>query len=91
MTTLNVTVKQTTTKGETGFTGTVAIPGLKATRLARKDGTTLFPTTSALKTVARGLGRRLGFEVEYDETWKKAAKKSVGKTSCCKGNSTCCK
>lgn len=90
MTTLNVTVKQTTTKGQTGFTGTVAIPGLKSTRLARQDGETLFPTTSALKTVARGVGKRLGMTVEYTEPCKKAAKKSV-KTTCCKGTGTCTK
>ena len=79
MKTLTVTVKQTTAKGTTGFTGTVSIPGLKPTRLARKDGETLFPTTSALKTVARGVGKRLNLGVEYDEPVKKAAKKSASR------------
>jgi hypothetical protein len=82
MKTLTVTVKQTTIKGTTGFTGTVAIPGLRPTRLARKDGETLFPTTSALKTVARGVARRLHFGVEYNEP-KKVTKKSVKTTCCC--------
>ena len=77
-TTLNVTVRQRTSKGKTtGWEGTVALPGLKQTKLARKDGTTLFDTTGALKTVARGVGRRFGFAVEYTEPAKKAAKKSV--------------
>lgn len=87
MTTLNVTVKQTTVKGETGYTGTVTLPGLKATKLARKDGQTLFPTTSALKTVARSTAKRLGLTVEYTEPLKKAAKKSIKTT--CKGKGTC--
>jgi hypothetical protein len=83
MTTLNVTVKQTTRKGETGYTGTVALPGLKATQLARKDGQTLFPTTSALKTVARNTAKRLGLQVEYTEPTKK-----VAKTQTCCGTCT---
>jgi|LSQX01.3.fsa_nt_gb hypothetical protein len=85
MTTFNVTVKETTSKGQTGFTGTVQIPGLQTTKLARKDGTTLFPTTSALKTVARSVAKRLQASVEYTEPVKKVAKKSVkSKTDCCK-------
>lgn len=71
MTQLTVKVKQATNKGTTGFTGTVAVPGLRPTKLARKDGETLFPTTSALKTVARGLGKRLNFDIAYDEPDKK--------------------
>lgn len=70
MTIFNVTVKQTTVKGDTGYTGVVALPGLKATKLARKDGQTLFPTTSALKTVARNAAKRLGLDVEYTEPKK---------------------
>ena len=84
MTTLNVTVKQTTVKGETGYTGTVALPGLKATKLARKDGQTLFPTTSALKSVARGVAKRFGLQVEYAEPTTK-----VKKTKDCCGTCTC--
>lgn len=91
MTTFNVTVKQTSTKGQSGFTGSVQIPGLQSTRLTRKDGSTLFPTTSALKTVARSVATRLGMSVEYAEPAKKAAKKSVkSKTkACCKGKASC--
>lgn len=93
MNTLNVTVKETTIKGTAGFNGVVAIQGLKPTKLARKDGETLFATTSSLKTVARSTAKRLGMEVTYTEPVKKAAKKSI-KTTCSKGScskSSCCK
>jgi len=90
MTTLKIKVKPTTIKGTDGFTGTVSITGLKPAKLARKDGETLFPTTSALKTVARGLGKRLDADVVYDEPMKMAAKKSV-KKSCCSSKDSCCK
>ncbi len=85
--TLNVTVRETTN----GVEGTVSIPGLRSTKLARKDGSTTFPNSSALKTTARSLANRLGLTVEY--TAKKAAKKSIkSKTAkpCCSSNTTCC-
>ena len=76
MTTLTVTVKERSSMGQTtGFEGTVDVPGLRRTKLARKDGTTLFDTTGALKTTARAVGKRLGLTVEYTEP-PKAAKKS---------------
>lgn len=78
MSTVTVKVKQRTTKeGTSGFEGTVDIQGAKPTKLVRKDGTTLFPTSSALKSSARAFGNRFGVEVQYDEPVKKAAKKSV--------------
>jgi hypothetical protein len=79
MTTLKVTVKERSSKGRrTGFEGSVCVPGLgKSTKLARKDGTTLFDTTGALKTTARAVGKRFGLSVEYTEPAKKAAKKSI--------------
>ena len=78
MTTLTVTVKERSSKGQTtGFEGTVDVPGLRRTKLARKDGTTLFDTTGALKTTARAVGKRLGLTIEYaDFPTKKIAKKS---------------
>lgn len=84
--TLNVTVKET----NGNYEGTVSISGLRNTKLVRKDGSTLFPTTSALKTTARGLATRLGLTVEYTA---KAAKKSIkNKTTkpCCSSTGTCC-
>lgn len=77
MTTLTVTVKERSSNGQTtGFEGTVDVPGLRRTKLTRKDGETLFNTTGALKTTARAVGKRLGLTVEYTEWPKKAAKKS---------------
>lgn len=76
--TVTVTIKEATRKGEKGFTGTVAVPGLKPTQVARaKDGATLFPTTSSLKSATRSFAKRFGVDVEYVEPAKKAAKKSV--------------
>jgi hypothetical protein len=69
---LTVNVKQ----NKTGYEGTVQLPGLKATKLTRKDGTTTFPSSSAVKTVARSVGTRLGLEVSYAEP---AAKKLAAK------------
>lgn len=81
--TLKVTVR--TLKTGT-FEGTVCIPGLRSTKLVRKDGSTLFPTTSALKATARSLGIRLGLNVEYAPTATKKVAKA--KKPCCA--STCC-
>ena len=63
---LTIECKQKTSKGvPLGLEGKVTIPGLKTTKLARKDGTTLFATTSALKSTGRALGKRLGQQVEF--------------------------
>ena len=77
MSTVTVKVKQTTSKQGTGFEGTVELQGTKPTKLTRKDGTTLFPTTSALKSSARAFAQRINAEVRYEEPVQKAAKKSV--------------
>ena len=92
MSTLNVTVKQRKTKTGPTFEGWVDLPGLKSTKLARKDGETSFTTRSALTTVARGVASRYGLTVSYSDTttktttgktttatYKKAAKKSAKK------------
>ncbi len=68
--TLRVSVRQ----NKTGYEGTVELPGLKPTKLTRKDGSTSFPTSSAVKTVARSVGKRLSMDVRYAEPAKKAAK-----------------
>lgn len=59
-----LSVKLSTRKTETGdvFEGTVDIVGLKPTKLARRsDGSTQFPTKSALSGAARNLAKSLGF------------------------------
>lgn len=90
MSTLKVKVRALKDKG---FEGTVEVPGLKTTKLARKDGTTVFTTRGALNSVARSLGKRLGATIKYDEPTAKAAKKSVKcaskkGTKCCKKTAT---
>jgi len=76
-----LSVRVTNRKSETGdfYEGTVSITGLKPTKLSRKsDGSTQFPTKSALSGAARNLAKSLGFaDVEIqDTTLKVAAKKS---------------
>ena len=71
MSTLNVTIKQRKTKTGTAFEGWVDLPGLKSTKLARKDGETSFTTRSALSTVARGVASRYGLTVSYSDTTTK--------------------
>lgn len=74
-----VTVREKKVKGESvGFEGVVSVPGLKDTRLIRKDGTTVFATKSALAASVRNLKKRTGLEFEtvLPATVKKAAKKS---------------
>lgn len=88
MSNLTVTIKSTTNKGTSGWEGRVEVPGLRPTKLTRKDGATLFPTTGALKTVARNVGKKLNMSVEYVEPQKKAAKKSVKKATSTKAAST---
>ena len=77
MATMQVTVRETNGT----FEGSVGLPGLRTTKLVRKDGSVAFPNTSALKATARSLATRLGLTVEYVVPAKKAAKKSA---KCCK-------
>ena len=71
MSTSNVTVKQRKTKTGPTFEGWVDLPGLKSTKLARKDSETSFTTRSALTTVARGVASRYGLTVSYSDTTTK--------------------
>lgn len=93
--TLSVRVASRKTEQGEWYEGTVSIQGLKPTKLARKsDGSTQFPTRSAVSGAARNLAKSLGFtDVDVTDataasnkpTVKKAAKKSsavpVKKTS----------
>jgi len=78
---LTVNVRQ----NKTGYEGSVQLSGLKETKLTRKDGSTTFPTSSAVKTVARSVGTRLGLEVSYTEP---AAKKLAAKAKPASAKST---
>lgn len=92
MTTLTVSLKEKRNKGDfVGWEGTVDVPGLKRTKVARvKDGTTTFATTSAVKSTARALAKRLGLDIEFDTPTQKAAKKSVKGKSCTGTKTPCC-
>lgn len=85
-----LSVRVTSRKNDTGefYEGTVNIAGLKPTKLARRsDGSTQFPTKSAVSGAARNLAKALGFAdvevVDASKTavaaagLKKAAKKSA--------------
>lgn len=79
-----VTVREKKVKGTSiGFEGFVSFPGIKSTKLVRKDGTTVFSTRSALSASVRSLRKRTGldFEAVIPTTTKKAAKKSSTKTT----------
>ena len=86
-----LSVRVASRKSETGewYEGTVSIAGLKPTKLARRsDGSTQFPTKSAVSGAARNLAKSLGFtDVDVNDgskaatTLKKAAKKSSTKAS----------
>lgn len=87
-----LSVRVASRKSETGewYEGTVSIAGLKPTKLARRsDGSTQFPTKSAVSGAARNLAKSLGFtDVDVNDgnktapALKKAAKKSsVKKTT----------
>jgi hypothetical protein len=82
-----VTVREKKVQGTAvGFEGTVSLQGLRNTKLARKDGTTVFSTKSALSASVRSLAKRTGLDFETiapATATKKAAKKSsTPKTSC---------
>lgn len=95
--TLSVRVASRKTDNNVFYEGTVSIQGLKPTKLARKsDGSTQFPTKSAVSGAARNLAKSLGFtDVDVKDTsvpavkpsMKKAAKKS---SAVCKKTKTSC-
>lgn len=74
------------------YEGTVSIVGLKPTKLARRsDGSTQFPTKSAVSGAARNLAKSLGFsDVDVADgsvaakPAKSAAKKTASKKSATK-------
>ena len=62
MNSLPVKVSYKTREGSQFYEATVRIPGIRPTKLVRRsDGSTQFPTRSAVLTSARSLARRLGF------------------------------
>lgn len=61
------------------YEGTVTLPGLKPTKLAKADGCTEYGTRSALTQAAQALARNLNCVLKADQTPRKAvaAKKST--------------
>lgn len=86
--TLNVRITTRSSPNGDVYEGTVNITDVRPTKLVRRaDGTTLFPTRSALCGTARNVAKRLGYtDVAFIDptqqasqtkaTAKKAAKKS---------------
>lgn len=81
MTTLTITVKPRTAKGATGVEGTYQLSNSTTAKLARKDGSTLFPNRGSLSQAAQRLATTLGWTASLVEPQKKAAKKSVKKAT----------
>ena len=73
-----LSVKLSSRKSDAGdyYEGTVSIAGLKPTKLARRsDGSTQFPTKSAVSGAARNLAKSLGFtDVDVSDATKAATK-----------------
>ena len=73
-----LSVKVSSRKSDAGdyYEGTVSIAGLKPTKLARRsDGSTQFPTKSAVSGAARNLAKSLGFtDVDVSDTTKAVTK-----------------
>ena len=62
MSSLPIKVSCKTREGSQFYEATVRIPGIRPTKLVRRsDGSTQFPSRSAVLTSARSLARRLGF------------------------------
>lgn len=83
--TLSVKVVGRKTDSGEYYEGTVSITGLKPTKLARRsDGSTQFPSKSAVSGAARNLAKALGFaDVDVTDTTvpKKVAAKTSAKTT----------
>lgn len=79
--TLQVVVKKKKADGIAGFEGTVSIPGLKTSKIARRDGSTFFTTRNGLNSVAREFAKRLSCTVVFSEPSKEAKKAKNGTES----------
>lgn len=86
--TLTVTVKETTSKGQTSWQGTYQLTGSSVTKLQLKDGSTQFQTRATLNQTARRVAAALGWELRYEEPALKAAAKKSLKPTAAKASST---
>lgn len=76
MSKFTVTLK-TRTGATNGVEGVYQLPNSSPAKLARKDGTTVFPNRGSLVQAAKRLASSISWDYEIVETQKKAAKKSV--------------
>lgn len=62
-------------KTGSGFEGTVYVPGLKPTKLVKKDDTSIYANRSGVASAAKTVASRLGvtLEVEDDTERKKTS------------------
>lgn len=64
---LNVTIKERKLKGVKGYEGHVEIPGISLSKLATKDGTTLFTERKSLLLLAKKTAKKLGLKLVIQE------------------------
>lgn len=50
-----------------GFEGTVYVPGLKPTKLVKKDDTSIYANKSGVATAAKTVANRLGITLEVED------------------------
>lgn len=76
--TITVEIKERTKGTEKWFEGTVALRGVRPTKLVRvSDQSFRFASTSSLRSAARSFAKRFGFTVEYvDKNTQRAAAKT---------------
>jgi hypothetical protein len=90
-----LSVRVASRKSDAGdyYEGTVSITGLKPTKLARRsDGSTQFPTKSAVSGAARNLAKSLGFTdvdvTDANKTVTPSLKKAAAKKAAVKSKSS---
>jgi hypothetical protein len=82
--TQNTTLHCRVRKSGEGYEGTISIPGLRATKLAKKDESTVYANRSGVAAAAKALADRLGYTLEVEDntpTAKTAPKKTTAKSS----------
>ena len=81
MSKFTVTVKNRLSNGTaTGVEGFYQLPNSTPAKLARKDGSTVFPNCGSLTQAAMRLATAIGWQVEMHDPQKKAAKKAAKKS-----------
>lgn len=66
----------TVRKSGTGYEGTVCIPGLKSTKLVKRDSSSVYANRNGVISGAKALADRLNLTLEVSDTGSGSAKKS---------------